>query len=100
LQAAIRANGVQVLARLDHAAGPYEQGASLDATTFVVSENRERRAAALVKALRLMALDLPFRALVWQDAGGKNWIHATTFAGLPSAMGPLARTRGCSRTWA
>ena len=84
LQAAIRANGMQVLSRLDPAAGPLEAGVSLDPTTLVMFGNRERQ-AALVKALRLIALDLPFRALIWQDAGGKNWVSYNDFRWLYGA---------------
>ncbi len=93
LQAAIRANGMHVLARLDQSAGVLEQGASLDATTVVVFGNRECQ-AALVKALRLMALDLPFRALVWQDACGKNWVSYNDVRWLAKRYG-AAREDAC-----
>jgi uncharacterized protein (DUF302 family) len=86
LQAAIRANGMQVLARLDRAAAPLEQGEPLDTTTVVMFGNRGRQ-AALVKALPLMALDLPFRALVWQDAGGQDWISYNDFRWLAKRYG-------------
>jgi len=76
-QAAVRANGMHVLARLAQA-GPLEGGVSLDATTVVMFGNRERQ-AALVKALRLIALDLPFRAIIWQDVEGKNWVSYNDF---------------------
>ena len=93
LQTAIRANGMQVLACLDQAAGVLEQGASLDATTVVMFGNRERQ-AALVKALRLIALDLPFRALVWQDAGGNNWVSYNDIRWLAKRYG-AAREDAC-----
>ena len=93
LQAAIRANGMQVLSRLDPAAGPLEAGVSLDPTTLVMFGNRERQ-AALVKALRLIALDLPFRALIWQDAGGKNWVSYNDFRWLAKRYG-AAREDAC-----
>ena len=93
LQAAIRANGMRVLARLDQSAGALEQGASLHATTVVMFGNRERQ-AALVKALRPIALDLPFRALIWQDAGGKNWVSYNDFRWLAKRYG-AARGDAC-----
>jgi uncharacterized protein (DUF302 family) len=85
-QAAVRANGMYVLARLDQAAGPLAQGVSLGASTVVMFGNRERQ-AALVKALRLIALDLPFRALIWQDAGGRNWVSYNDFRWLARRYG-------------
>ena len=93
LQAAIRANGMHVLARLDQAAGPLEARVSLDTTTVVMFGNRERQ-ATLVKTLRLIALDLPFRALVWQDARGKNWVSYNDFRWLAKRYG-AAREDAC-----
>jgi len=72
-EAAIRANGMAVVARVDHADGALEISVSLDATTLLMFENRARQ-AALVKALRLIALELPFKVLIWQDATGETWL--------------------------
>ncbi len=93
LQAAIRANGMHVLASVDQAADTVGAGASLDAPMIVMFGNRERQ-AALVKALRPIALELPFRALVWQDAGGKNWVSYNDFRWLAKRYG-AAREDGC-----
>ena len=40
--------------------------------------NRARH-AELVKALRLIALELPFKVLMWQDATGQTCISYTDF---------------------
>ena len=85
-QAAVRANGMHVLARLDQAAGPLAGGVALDASTVVMFGNRERQ-AALVKMLRLIALDLPFRVLIWQDARGRNWVSYNDFRWLARRYG-------------
>lgn len=92
-QAAVRANGMRVLARLDQAAGPLEADVSPDAGAVVMFGNRERQ-AALVKALRPIALELPFKALIWQDAGGKNWVSYNDFRWLAKRYG-AAREDGC-----
>ena len=47
-----------------------------------------------MKALRLIALDLPFRALIWQDAGGKNWVSYNDFRWLAKRYG-AAREDAC-----
>jgi uncharacterized protein (DUF302 family) len=77
-EAAARANGMSVFARVDHARGALEVSVSLDATTLLMFGNHARQ-AALVKALRLIALELPFKVLIWQDATGQTCISYTDF---------------------
>ena len=85
-EAAIRANGMSVVARVDHASGALEVSVSLDATTLLMFGNRPRQ-AALVKALRLIALELPFKVLIWQDATGETWLSYTDFRWLATRYG-------------
>jgi uncharacterized protein (DUF302 family) len=70
-EAAVRANGLRIVAVVDHAIAALEAGVSLDATT-VLMVGDGRRQAALLKALRLIALELPFNVLVWQDGVGTS----------------------------
>ena len=85
-EAAIRANGMSVVARVDHADGALEISVSLDATTLLVFGNRARE-AKLVKALRLIALELPFKVLIWRDATGETWLSYTDFRWLATRYG-------------
>ena len=85
-EAAIRANGMSVVARVDHANGALELSVSLDATTLLMFGNHARQ-AELVKALRLIALELPFKVLVWQDATGQTWLSYTDFRWLATRYG-------------
>jgi uncharacterized protein (DUF302 family) len=85
-EAAIRANGMSVVARIDHASGALEVSESLDATTLLTFGNRPRQ-AVLVKALRLIALELPFKVLIWQDATGETWLSYTDFRWLATRYG-------------
>src|SRR5438876_7876625 len=64
-ETAIRANGMSVVARADNADGALEISVSPDATTLLMFGNRARQ-AELVNALRLIALELPFKVLIWQ----------------------------------
>jgi uncharacterized protein (DUF302 family) len=66
-EAAVRANGLRIVADIDHAAAALGVGVSFNATTVLLVDDG-RRQSELVKALRLMALELPFKVLVWQDA--------------------------------
>ena len=85
-EAAIRANGMSVVACVDHANGAVEVSVSLDATTLLTFGNSARQ-AALVKALRLIALELPFKVLIWQDATGETWLSYTDFRWLATRYG-------------
>ena len=85
-EAAIRANGMSVVARVDHADGALEISVSLDATTLLMFGNRARQ-TELVKLLRLIALELPFKMLIWQDATGQTCISYTDFRWLATRYG-------------
>ena len=85
-EAATRANGMSVVSRLDHASGALEVSVSLDETTLLMFGNRPRQ-AALVKALRLIALELPFKVLIWQDATGQTCLSYTDFRWLATRYG-------------
>ena len=84
-EAAVRANGLRIVAGVDHAIAAFQAGVSLDATTvLLVGDGRQQ--AMLVNALRLIALDLPFKVLVWQDAGG-TWLSYVDFRWLAKRYG-------------
>ena len=85
-EAAIRANGMSVVGRVDHTDGALEISVSLDATTLLMFGNHARQ-AELVKALRLIALELPFKVLIWQDASGQARISYTDFRWLATRYG-------------
>jgi uncharacterized protein (DUF302 family) len=86
VEAAIRANGMSVVACVDHADGALEISLPLDATTLLMFGNRARQ-AELVKALRLIALELPFKVLIWQDAAGQTCLSYTDFRWLATRYG-------------
>ena len=75
LVAAIEASGTYKLFwQLDHAANAEkEAGAALLPSQLVLFGN-PRGGAPLIKDAPTLALDLPNRALVWQDAEGKVWL--------------------------
>jgi uncharacterized protein (DUF302 family) len=85
-ETAARANGMSVVARVDHADGALEISVSLDATTLLMFGNGARQ-AALVKALRLIALELPHKVLIWQDATGQTCLSYTDFRWLATRYG-------------
>ena len=92
-EAAVLANGLRIVAGVDHAIAAFEAGVSLDPTTVLMVGDGACQ-AALMKALRLIALELPFKVLVWQDAGGKNWVSYNDFRWLAKRYG-AAREDAC-----
>lgn len=73
LVAEIRAKGLTVFARIDHAAGAKEVGLALRPTELVIFGNA-KGGTPLMQSNQETGIDLPLKALVWQDASGGTWI--------------------------
>ena len=73
LDAEIRAKGLNVFARIDHAAGAAEVGLTLAPTELIIFGNA-RGGTPLMQSVQTIGIDLPLKALVWQDASGKTWL--------------------------
>jgi len=73
LEDAIKARGFKVFARLDHAAGAKEFGLSMPYSTVVVFGNPKLGTPNFVENPPL-AIDLPLKALVWEDKDGEVWL--------------------------
>jgi uncharacterized protein (DUF302 family) len=73
LVAEINATGMTVFARIDHAAGATEVGLTLRPTELIIFGNA-RGGTPLMQAAQTIGIDLPLKALVWEDAAGKTWI--------------------------
>jgi uncharacterized protein (DUF302 family) len=65
--------GLTLFARVDHAAGAAEAGLALRPTELFVFGNA-RGGTPLMQRQQTIAIDLPLKALVWQDAGGRTWL--------------------------
>jgi uncharacterized protein (DUF302 family) len=106
LTKALEANGVTIFARIDHAAGAADAGLSLRPVTLVIFGNPVA-GTPLMQAAPTAGIDLPLKALVWQDEDGKvrlgynepAWIAARhgidsnerTIAALAATLAGLAR---------
>src|SRR4030088_540289 len=73
LEAEIRAQGMKVFARIDHAAGAAEAGLKLPPTDLIVFGNA-RGGTPLMQSIQTVGVDLPLKALVWEDASGTTWL--------------------------
>ncbi len=70
LEAQIKTKGMTVFARVDHAAGAAEVGLPLRPTEVLIFGNA-RAGTPLMQAAQTIGLDLPLKALVFEDAAGK-----------------------------
>jgi uncharacterized protein (DUF302 family) len=73
LEAEIRARGLNVFARIDHAVGAAKVGLTLRPTELIIFGNA-RGGTPLMQSVQTVGIDLPLKALVWEDAAGKTWI--------------------------
>ncbi len=71
--AAVREAGWKVFGEIDHAAAATEAGMALPARTVVLFGNPRAGTPGMRQAPTL-ALDLPMRALVWQDEAGTTFL--------------------------
>jgi uncharacterized protein (DUF302 family) len=73
LESQIKAHGMSVFVRINHAALAAEAGLPLRPTEVIVFGN-PRGGTPLMQANQTIGIDLPLKALVWQDAAGKTWL--------------------------
>jgi uncharacterized protein (DUF302 family) len=69
----VRVKGMTVFARIDHAAGAAEAGLPLRPTELLIFGNA-KAGTPLMQASQAIGIDLPLKALVFEDAAGKVWL--------------------------
>jgi uncharacterized protein (DUF302 family) len=73
LEAEVKAKGLTVFARIDHAAGATAVGLSLRPTEVLIFGNA-KGGTPLMQSKQTAGIDLPLKALVWQDGAGDTWL--------------------------
>ncbi len=73
LEAAVKAKGMTIFDRIDHAAGASAVGLSLRPTEVLIFGNA-KAGTPLMQWVQTIGLDLPLKAVVWQDISGKTWL--------------------------
>ena len=91
LEAAVQAKGMTVFARIDHAAGATAAGLTLRPTEVLIFGNA-KGGTPLMNSVQTIGLDLPLKALVWQDASGNTWLSYNDPAWLAKRHGIGAET--------
>src|SRR5215471_5398236 len=72
-EAEVRARGMTVFAHIDHAAGAAAVGLSLRPTELLIFGNT-KAGTPLMEATQTLGIDLPLKALVWQDTSSTAWL--------------------------
>ena len=69
----LKKKGITVFARVDHKAGGKKVGKKLRDTQVLIFGN-PKLGTPLMQSARSIGIDLPMKALAWEDADGKVWI--------------------------
>ncbi len=73
LETALKERGFIIFTRLDHAAAAQSVGLKMPRSTVLVFGNPRLGTPNFIQH-PTYAIDLPLKALVWQDANGKVWV--------------------------
>jgi uncharacterized protein (DUF302 family) len=69
----IESKGLTVFCRIDHAANAVGAGLSLRPTEVLIFGNA-KGGTPLMQATQTIGIDLPLKALAWQDEAGQTWL--------------------------
>ncbi len=72
LVSALQNKGMTVFARIDHSEGANAVGQELRPTQLIIFGN-PKVGTPLMQCSQTMAIDLPQKALIWEDASGSVW---------------------------
>ena len=73
VEQAVSGRGMKIFARIDQAAEAAQVGLAMPAAVLLLVGN-PRAGTPLMVASPTVALDLPLKALAWEDADGKVWL--------------------------
>lgn len=73
LERLLKQKGLTVFARVDHMAGGRRAGKKLRPTQVLIFGN-PKLGTPLMQSARTAGIDLPMKALAWQDETGKTWL--------------------------
>jgi uncharacterized protein (DUF302 family) len=73
LEELVKKRGLKVFARIDHAAGAASIGKSLRPTELLIFGNPQG-GTLFMECAQSAGIDLPLKALVWEDASSQVWL--------------------------
>ena len=90
LEAVLKKKGMTVFNRIDHAAGAKSVGNDLRPTELVIFGN-PKIGSKLMQCAQTIAIDLPQKAIIWEDGGGQVWLSYNN----PAFLVDRHRLPGC-----
>lgn len=73
LESTVEQGGLTVFARIDHAAGAAKIGKTLPPTEVLIFGN-PKGGTPFMECAQTVGIDLPLKALVWEDESGQVWL--------------------------
>ena len=73
LEAILREKNINIFTRIDHSGEAQKVGLTMPPTQLLIFGN-PKGGTPVMTAQPLAAIDLPLKALAWQDTGGKVWL--------------------------
>lgn len=86
LEEVVKQRGLIVFARIDHAAGATKVGKSLRPTEVLIFGNPQG-GTPFMECAQSVGIDLPLKALVWEDSSSQAWLGYNDPAFLASRHG-------------
>lgn len=77
LESLLRAKGATIFARIDHGAAAAAAGLTMRPTLLLIFGNPKVGSPVMMVA-PTAAIELPFKALAWEDAAGQVWLSYNT----------------------
>jgi len=77
LESVLQSRSLAVFARVDHSGEAEKVGMKMHPTQLIIFGS-PNAGTPLMVASPTLAIDLPLKALVWEDAGGKVWVSYNT----------------------
>jgi len=73
LESVLQAQGIMIFARIDHSGEAERAGLKMHPTQLLIFGSPKSGTPLMIASLTL-AIDLPLKALAWEDAEGKVWL--------------------------
>jgi uncharacterized protein (DUF302 family) len=77
IQAFLQSKALNIFVIVDHSGEAAKVGLKMNPTKLVIFGN-PKGGTPLMVAAPTLAIDLPLKALVWEDSGGKVWVSYNT----------------------
>ena len=73
LESLVQAQGLTIFCRIDHSGDAEKAGLKMLSTQVIIFGS-PKGGTPLMIASPTVAIDLPLKALIWEDGGGKVWV--------------------------